>query len=112
MNLEIQEAADLVQSNNWNEKLLQDNFSSDIGQHIMQEIPGPTDLKQKDRLWWGLTTNGKFAVRSAWYIRYKEHTEAAYKCIWVKKLPFKVSFFMWRLWKFKLPTDDRIARMG
>ncbi|XP_070046428.1 uncharacterized protein [Nicotiana tomentosiformis] len=32
--------------------------------------------------------------------------------MWVKGLPFKVSFFMWRLWKEKLPLDDWFQRLG
>ncbi|XP_075104777.1 uncharacterized protein LOC142178886 [Nicotiana tabacum] len=32
--------------------------------------------------------------------------------MWVKGLPFKISFFMWKLWKGKLPLDDVIRRMG
>lgn len=35
-----------------------------------------------------------------------------YHNIWVKGLPFKISFFMWKLWKAKLPLDDAFRRMG
>lgn len=27
-------------------------------------------------------------------------------------MPFKIAFYLWRLWKDKLPTDDKLMRMG
>ncbi|XP_075098931.1 uncharacterized protein LOC142175826 [Nicotiana tabacum] len=32
--------------------------------------------------------------------------------IWVKGLPFKIAFFMWKVWKAKLPLDDFLKRIG
>nr|XP_009798917.1 PREDICTED: uncharacterized protein LOC104245059 [Nicotiana sylvestris] len=32
--------------------------------------------------------------------------------IWVKGLSFKISFFMWKVWKAKLPLDDFMRRLG
>ncbi|XP_059290521.1 uncharacterized protein LOC132044056 [Lycium ferocissimum] len=32
--------------------------------------------------------------------------------MWIKGLPIKISFFMWRFWKFKLPLDDKLKRWG
>ncbi|XP_070019940.1 uncharacterized protein [Nicotiana sylvestris] len=32
--------------------------------------------------------------------------------IWVKGLPFKIAFFMWKVWKEKLPLDDFLKRIG
>lgn len=32
--------------------------------------------------------------------------------MWVKGLTFKISFFMWKMWRRKLPLDDIIRRMG
>lgn len=36
----------------------------------------------------------------------------AYKKIWIKGLPFKIAFFMWKVWKNKLPLDDFMRRLG
>lgn len=36
----------------------------------------------------------------------------AYKKIWVKGLPFKITFFMWKVWRNKLPLDDFFRRLG
>lgn len=32
--------------------------------------------------------------------------------MWVKGLPFKILFFMWKVWKAKLPLDDYMKNMG
>ncbi|XP_075077439.1 uncharacterized protein LOC142164147 [Nicotiana tabacum] len=32
--------------------------------------------------------------------------------IWVKGLPFKIAFFMWKVWKAKLPLDDFLKKVG
>lgn len=46
------------------------------------------------------------------YTRRRREENRLYKFVWVKGLPFKVSFFMWRLRKTKLPLDDWFLRMG
>ncbi|XP_033511548.1 uncharacterized protein [Nicotiana tomentosiformis] len=53
------------------------------------------------------TASGGFTVTTAWEIlRHRAHVNAEYKLLWTKGLPFKISFFLWRLWKGKIPTDD------
>ncbi|XP_075100004.1 uncharacterized protein LOC142176387 [Nicotiana tabacum] len=32
--------------------------------------------------------------------------------MWVNELPFKIAFFMWKIWKGKLPLDDYFRRLG
>ncbi|XP_075087987.1 uncharacterized protein LOC142169942 [Nicotiana tabacum] len=32
--------------------------------------------------------------------------------MWIKGLPFKISFFLWRLWRQKIATDDMWRRQG
>lgn len=60
-----------------------------------------------------LDTKGIFTVKTTWqYIRHKEKENKIYKCIWVKGLLFKVAFLMRRLWKLKIPMDDRFKRWG
>lgn len=45
-------------------------------------------------------------------MRRKDEPRIAYKMIWVKGLPFKIAFFMWKVWKGKLPLDDFMRRIG
>lgn len=35
-----------------------------------------------------------------------------YKDIWIKGLPFKIAFFIQKMWKEKVPVDDYIRRWG
>lgn len=35
-----------------------------------------------------------------------------YKDIWIKGLPFKIDFFIWRMWKGKVIVDDNVRRWG
>ncbi|XP_075103611.1 uncharacterized protein LOC142178181 [Nicotiana tabacum] len=59
------------------------------------------------------TPSGNFSVSSAWNIlRHRAHANPGYSKIWTKSLPFKISFFLWRLWKGKIPTDDLWRRSG
>ncbi|XP_060170793.1 uncharacterized protein LOC132601744 [Lycium barbarum] len=58
------------------------------------------------------TSTGKFSVNSAWNIlRQREYEEADFKHLWIKGVPFKISFFLLRLWKAVLPTDDTLRRI-
>lgn len=85
----------------------------DIVNHIISKVKAPADENGKDRPWWMLEAKGNFIVRSAWqYTRHKEQPNKIMKDVWVKGLPFKMAFLMWRLWKFKIPVDDRIRRWG
>lgn len=60
-----------------------------------------------------LDINGKFTVKLAWqYIIIKEKSSTTFKGIWIKGLLFKMVFFIWRIWKGKVPVDDYIRRWG
>ncbi|KAH0696148.1 hypothetical protein KY289_013630 [Solanum tuberosum] len=66
---------------------------------------------QVDKPWWLLTSNEKFLVNSAWeLLRIKDTTSDYFRRIWVKGLPFKISFLVWRLWKAKIPVAAILAR--
>lgn len=59
------------------------------------------------------STSGDFTVRSAWEdIRKKKSKAECYTNIWNKGLPLKISFFLWRVWKGRIPIDDKITVMG
>lgn len=52
-------------------------------------------------------------IKSTWqYIRKKSDVSSTYNCIWIKGLPFKTCFFMWRLWKCRIPVDENTRRWG
>ncbi|XP_070004881.1 uncharacterized protein [Nicotiana sylvestris] len=81
--------------------------------HIMHTIQAPSMNDELDKPIWCLEIRGQFTVKSAWeYLRRRKDPALIYDNMWVKELPFKISFFMWKLWKGKLPLDDVIRRMG
>ncbi|XP_033509087.1 uncharacterized protein LOC142166776 [Nicotiana tabacum] len=66
-----------------------------------------------DKPVWKLEPRGEFSAKSAWdYARRRRDPSNTYMNIWIKGLPFKVSFFMWKVWKNKLPLDDFFKRLG
>ncbi|XP_070035218.1 uncharacterized protein [Nicotiana tomentosiformis] len=55
----------------------------------------------------------KFNVSSAWQIlRHRADPNQDFKLMWIKGLPFKISFFLWRLWRQKIVIDDIWRRQG
>lgn len=59
------------------------------------------------------TSNGKFTVSSAYnLIRQRRIIKDHWKFIWIKGVPFKIIFFLWRLSRFKLLIDEFMRRCG
>lgn len=107
INENLQDVAEFRQGNDWNHQQLDQTFPSDIADHIKQEI----HFDNNDEFWdtpkWIPTPPEKFSVTTAWQImRHRAPTNHEYKLLWTKGLPFKISFFLWLLWKNKIPTDD------
>lgn len=64
-----------------------------------------------DKAWWMLNETGKFTVGSAWdNIRQKDEIQQNFKTLWMKGVPFKVSFFLRRLWMERLPIAKILIR--
>lgn len=85
----------------------------EIADRIMEKIAPLNSPELRDKPFWQLESKGHFSVKTVWqYIRKNKQKSSLYKFIWAKGLPFKISFFMWRLWKAKLPLDDYIRRTG
>ncbi|WMV09687.1 hypothetical protein MTR67_003072 [Solanum verrucosum] len=78
---------------------------------LEQLYRGKRGRVETDKPVWMLDTKGSFSVKTTWnYIRHREESNKIYKWIWTKGVPFKMAFLMWRLWKFKIPVDDRVRR--
>ncbi|KAH0679829.1 hypothetical protein KY284_020914 [Solanum tuberosum] len=81
--------------------------------HILSYIKPLNGVDEQDKPYWMLDTKGTFLVKITWnYIRHKEQPNTIHTLIWNKGVPFKMVFMMWRLWKFKIPVDDKIRRWG
>ncbi|XP_070007918.1 uncharacterized protein [Nicotiana sylvestris] len=90
-----------------------ESLPEDLANHIVQNIRPPSESSQLDTPFWMLETRGHFTVKSAWdYLQRRDNPKLAYKMIWVKGLPFKISFFLWKVWKAKLPLDDFLRKIG
>ncbi|XP_018623707.1 putative ribonuclease H protein At1g65750 [Nicotiana tomentosiformis] len=62
---------------------------------------------------WKLSNDDKFSCKTTFYaLRQTGISSMSSQRIWHKKLPFKVSFFMMRLLRGRLPTDEVIRRSG
>lgn len=52
-------------------------------------------------------------MKSAWeYVRRRKQPMIAYKKMWIKGLPFKISFFTWKVWRNKFTLDDFMRSLG
>ncbi|XP_059284804.1 uncharacterized protein LOC132038098 [Lycium ferocissimum] len=109
----VEDVSELLDGNDWNFHKLQQLLPGEIVNHIQEELLMKESSTLWDKAWWMMTSSGKFTVSSAWnLLRQKGHISTVYKQLWIKGVPFKISFFLWRLWKFKLPVDEVLASIG
>ncbi|XP_070036080.1 uncharacterized protein [Nicotiana tomentosiformis] len=76
---------------------------------INEDIQEVADLRV-DNTWDEQLLAQFFPADIAQHIR--AHANPDYIKTWTKGLPFKISFFLWRLWKGTIPTDDLWRRSG
>nr|XP_009767528.1 PREDICTED: uncharacterized protein LOC104218683 [Nicotiana sylvestris] len=66
-----------------------------------------------DKAIWAADSEGKFTITTAWDIwRNKKETIDTHSQIGHKNVPFKMTFITWRALTKRLPTDERLVRMG
>lgn len=108
----IHNVCDVVKNSYWNVERLLEVLPEEYAMHIVEKIRSPVMNNVLDTPYWMLETRGHFSVKSAWdYLRRRDDPKKAYKMIWVKGLPFKIVFFMWKVWKAKLLLDDFMRRL-
>lgn len=57
-------------------------------------------------------TKGEFTVKLSYQIKRSRRDELEWlQNIWIKGIPFKIAFFLWRLWRKRTATDDNLKRM-
>ncbi|XP_075099940.1 uncharacterized protein LOC142176380 [Nicotiana tabacum] len=109
----IHNVHDVTLDGEWDVDRLFEILPEDLAVHILEKIKPPSSQQVLDVPYWMLEIRGYFSVRSAWdYTRRRDEPRTAYRMIWVKGLPFKIAFFMWKVWKAKLPLDDFLKRVG
>ncbi|XP_075096329.1 uncharacterized protein LOC142174435 [Nicotiana tabacum] len=109
----VQNVHDVTLDGEWDVDRLFEVLPEELAVHILEKIKPPSTMRVLDRPFWMLETTGYFRVKSAWeYTRRRDEPRKAYRMIWVKGLPFKIAFFMWKEWKANLPLDDFLKRVG
>ncbi|XP_060200400.1 uncharacterized protein LOC132628653 [Lycium barbarum] len=106
------EVKEFISDGEWNLQKLQEFLTEETVEYIQDTIsPKLIEADNYKALWMG-ETNRKFTVKSAWEeTRLKQDNLEAYRYIWLKGLPIKISLFLWRVWKRCIATDDNLKRM-
>ncbi|KAH0701736.1 hypothetical protein KY290_016740 [Solanum tuberosum] len=106
------EVKELIQNGQWDIARLQQLLSQDMVECIVESIGPKLSVGTQDKAWWMGNLHGEFTVRSSFHvIRQKREEFEWMNNIWIGGLPFKISFFFWRIWRQRIPTDDVLKRM-
>ncbi|KAH0651617.1 hypothetical protein KY285_031747 [Solanum tuberosum] len=106
------EVKDFIINDEWNEDKLRSVISEEMVQHITMNIRPILKEGSTDKAWWMHSTKGDFTVKSAYNnMRRKLSVNEWSNYMWVKGLPFKIGFFLWRVWRGRIATDDNLKRM-
>ncbi|XP_060202373.1 uncharacterized protein LOC132630793 [Lycium barbarum] len=109
----IEEVSYFMNAEGWGAQRLHDKLPINVCDRVLEELSIVEHSEEKDKAWWMASTIGKFTVGSAWnLLRKKAQTSAHFSKLWFKGVTFKISFFLWRLWKFKLLVDDVLKIMN
>jgi hypothetical protein len=78
--------------------------------HLCQRLMRINLNDDIDKFVWGLTSTGKFTVKSMYNDILNGHTRYLRKYLWKIKIPLKIKIFMWFLSKKVLLTRDNLAK--
>ncbi|KAK6788076.1 hypothetical protein RDI58_016601 [Solanum bulbocastanum] len=105
------EVKEFIEEGSWNRRKLRDCLSEEMTEPIVNNIL-PCTSEMNDKAWWMGSSVGNFTVKSAYHlVRHKREQIEYCRNIWIKTLPFKISFFLWRVWKKRIAIDDNLRRM-
>lgn len=101
---------DFIDENGWISSELKDYISEELADHIIECIK-PQRSECRDNIWWMGIIKGEFSVRFSFHLLRKKRDEWDWLAnIW-KGLPFKMNFFLWRVWKKRIAIDDNLKQM-
>ena len=104
--------SEFLQNGTWNESIIRQNVPPILVPDILQ-TSFHYNPENTDNAIWTPEYNGKFSIASAWeVIRKKRVKDPINTIIWHKHIPFKVSFFIWRALRNKLPTNENLQKLG
>lgn len=114
-----------AESHSWNVGLVQSLFSQKDSSAILQTPISQLGLH--DKLVWQHTQQGQFTVASAYHrasqqrkthptapesSHHRDSEKAMWKRLWGMKVKGKIKHFMWRLYHWIIPTNDRLLQKG
>lgn len=103
--------ADFVVSGQWNLQLLRHWVPNDIVLEIITKLAptGSTD----DSAVWALTESGDFSIASSYVLLSSRQTPSSFMFdkVWHPLIPIKISFFMVRLLRDRLPLASSLGRL-
>ncbi|XP_060202597.1 uncharacterized protein LOC132631015 [Lycium barbarum] len=103
----VEDVSHFITEEGWNEDLLHHYLPEEIVNHVVKELKVHIEEGQWDKPWWMMISTGKFTVSSAWeLLRQRANYSQVYKQMWIKGVPFKINFLLWRMWKFKIPVHE------
>ncbi|XP_027081100.2 uncharacterized protein [Coffea arabica] len=100
-----------INNGHWDVNLLYHTIPKEYVSYILQQ-PIPEEGSEVE-VFWMPTTSGKFSIHSAFQdIRQTRNKSMVFASIWHPRIPFKVSFFMFRLLRGRIPIPDRLCELG
>ncbi|WMV51732.1 hypothetical protein MTR67_045117 [Solanum verrucosum] len=107
---EEREVNTFADTGSWRIDAIEGVVSVEMTYIILNSIPPPIG-NEIDRAWWTGNKSGVFSSKSAYQIiRPRRNKIECSQFIWVTGLPFKIAFFLWRVLKGRVPTDDNLKR--
>lgn len=108
----LEDVKSLMLDDSWNVPMLNELLPSEIVTHIIDKISVVQVEDDWDKPWWKLTGNGKFTVSSTWeLVRDEKERHKFFSKIWLKGLPFKIVFLMWRVCKRRITIGEVLMQM-
>lgn len=94
----LEDAKSLMEQKGWNEDLLRSLLLEEVSNHIINTIVVEEEIEGWDKPWSILNGSCKFSISSSWEVlRTLDVVQDIFEHIYIKGIPFKVSFFLWRL---------------
>lgn len=95
----------------WNILKLKKKVSEEMVEHVLDSIK-PECQGITDKAVWVANSSGDFTVKSAFHLIRRRRDQVDWsKYVWCRGLLGKISFFLWRVIKIRLPTDDVLQSM-
>ncbi|XP_059280949.1 uncharacterized protein LOC132034570 [Lycium ferocissimum] len=109
----IEVVSHFIIEDGWNVELLHHHLPEEVANHVVKELKVHIEEGQWDKPWWMMTSTGKFTISSVWeLLRQRANYSQVYKQMWIKGVPFKINFLLWRMWKFKIPVHEVLQSIG